>query len=117
MATKQIIVLDQQTNETEVNYRIAFWFPITLNPVPQSAGSAWVPSGSSAGASTAENQAIQAGTIKEEVRSFDFPVGTPVSAIEAVLQQAWAKRNAQIAGQGANQFYGSFFDGTTWGVS
>ena len=117
MATKQIIVLDEQTNETEVTYRIAFWYPITLNPVPQSAGSVWAPLGTSAGASTAENQAIQAGTIKEELRTFDFPVGTPVSAIEAVLQQGWAKRNAQINGQGANQFYGSFFDGAAWGAS
>jgi hypothetical protein len=117
MATKQIIVLAESTSETEVNYTVAFWYPITLNPVPQSAGSVWVPLGTSAGASTAENQAIQAGTIKEEVRSFDFPVGTPVSAIEAVLQQAWAKRNAQIAGQGANQFYGSWFDGSAWSAS
>lgn len=117
MATKQIIVLTQSTNQTEVNYSVLFWFPITLNPVPQTAGSVWTPSGTSVGASTAENQAIQAGSIKEEVQGFTFPVGTPVSAIEAVLQQAWAKRNAQIAGQGANQFYGSFFDGTAWGAA
>ena len=117
MATKQIIVLSQGSNGTEVSYSVAFWYPITLNPVPQTAGSAWVPSGTSAGASTAENQAIQAGTIREEIQGFSFPVGTPVAAIEAVLQQAWAKRNAQIAGQGANQFYGSWFDGTAWGAS
>jgi hypothetical protein len=117
MATKQIIVLDESTSETQVSYRVAFWFPITVNPVPQTAGSAWVPSGTSLGASAAENTALQVGTIKEELQSFTFPVGTPVSAIEAVLQQAWAKRNAQIGGQGANQFYGSFFDGTSWGTA
>lgn len=115
MATKQIIVLDENSNETEVNYRIAFWFSITLNAVSQTAGSVWVASGTSAGASAAENSAIQAGTIREEVRSFTFPVGSPVSAIEAILQQAWTKRNGQINGQGANQFYGAFFDGTSWG--
>lgn len=115
MATKQIVVLDEGTSETQVSYRIAFWYPITVNAVPQTAGSVWVASGTSAGASVAENSAIQAGTIKEEVQSFSFPVGTPVSAIEAVLQQAWAKRNAQINGQGANQFYGAFYDGTAWG--
>lgn len=117
MATKQIVVLDESSNGTQVNYRVAFWFAVTLNPVPQTAGSVWVPSGTSVGAAVAENTAIQAGTIKEELQSFSFPVGTPVTAIEAVLQQAWVKRNAQINGQGANHFYGSFYDGTAWGQS
>jgi hypothetical protein len=117
MANKQIIVLSQQSNGIQVNYNVLFWYPITLNPVTQTAGSAWVPSGTSAGASAAENSAIQAGTIREEGGSFSFPVGTPVAAIESVLQQAWAKRNAQIAGQGANQFYGSWYDGTQWSAS
>lgn len=116
MATKQIIVLTQSTSETEVTYNVLFWFPITANPVSQANGSLWNASGTSAGATSAENTAIQNGSIKEEERSFDFPVGTPVAAIEAVLQQAWAKRNAQIAGQGANQFYGSYFDGSVWGA-
>ena len=114
MATKQIIVLDQSSSELSVSYRVAFWYPITLNAVTQTAGSVWVASGTSLGASAAENTAIQTGTIREEVQNFSFPVGTPVSAIEAVLQQAWAKRNAQIAGQGANQFYGNFWDGVSW---
>src|SRR5205823_14960406 len=100
---KQIIVLSQSTNGTEVNYNVAFWYPITLNPVPQTAGSVWVPSGTSLGASAAENASIQAGTIREEGGSFSFPIGTPISAIEAVLQASWAKRNAQISSQGANQ--------------
>lgn len=117
MATKQIVVLDENSNGTEVFYRVAFWYPITASAVPQTAGSVWVPSGTSVGASAAENTAIQAGTIKEEVQSFSFPVGTPVAAIEAVLQQAWAKRNGQIAGQGANHFYGAFYDGAVWGQS
>jgi hypothetical protein len=117
MATKQIIVLSQSTNGTEVTYQVAFWFAITLNPVSQTAGSLWVPSGTSLGASVAENSAIQAGTVREESASFSFPIGTPISAIEAVLQAAWAKRNTQISSQGANQFYGSWFDGTVWGAS
>lgn len=114
---KQIIVLDQSVAETSVSYRILFWFPINANPQPVSSGSIWTPSGSSVGASVLETQAIQAGTIKEEQTGFTFPVGTPISAIQAVLQQAWAKRNAQINSQGGNQFYGAFFDGAVWGSS
>lgn len=117
MATKQIIVLDARFSETEVSYRCVFWFPITAQPVTQTAGSVWVASGTSAGASAAENAAIQGGTIKEEAQVFTFPVGTPVSAIEAYLQAYWARRNGQINGQGANQFYGAFFDGTAWGTA
>ena len=114
MATKQVIALSVSYTETEFTINFAFWFPITKNPVPQTAGSAWVPSGASAGASAAENQAIQAGTIREEGYSHTFPVGTPIAAIEAIVQQAWTERNAQINGQGANQFYGNFFDGVSW---
>jgi hypothetical protein len=116
MATKQIIVLSQSTSETEVAYTVLFWYPITKQPVPQTAGSAWVASGTSTGAASAENQAIQAGTIKEEARGFTFPVGLTVSAIEAFLQQTWANRNAELNGQGPNQYYGSYFDGTAWGA-
>ena len=92
MATKQIIVLSQSTSETEVNYNVLFWHPITKNPVAQTAGSVWVASGTSLGASTAENQAIQAGTIREEGHGFTFPVGLSVAAIEAFLQQAWTNQ-------------------------
>jgi len=115
MATKQVIALDVSYSETEFTVRFAFWFAISKNPVPRANGSAWGASGTSAGASAAENSAIEAGTIVEELNSFNFPVGTPVSAIEAVVQQAWAERNAQLNGQGGNQFYGDYWDGTQWG--
>lgn len=115
MATKQIIVLSQQSDGFNVSYQVAFWFPVTLNPTPKSSGSVWSASGTSVGASAPENTAIQNGSIVEEVRGFGpYPVGTPTSALQAILQQYWVKRNAQIAGQGANQFYGTFFDGSVW---
>jgi hypothetical protein len=114
MATKQVIVLSESSNGTDVNYTVLFWYPITLNPVSRSSGSVWAASGTSLGASSAENTAVLNGSIYEEVRSFTFPVGTPIAAIQSVLQQAWTKRNAQIAGQGGNQFYGSYFDGSVW---
>lgn len=117
-AAKEVIVLDESTTATTVTYQVLFWYPITKNPKPQagSAGSLWVASGTSAGATSAENTAIQNGTILEENTSFSFPVGIPVAAIESVLQQAWAERNAQINGQGANQYYGAYFNGTAWGA-
>lgn len=115
-STPEVIALDESFSETSFTLRFAFWFPITKNPTPQpgSAGSVWTASGTSAGATVAQNTAIQNGTILEEVRTFTFPVGTPVAAIEAVVQQAWIERNAQINGQGANQFYGDYFNGAAW---
>jgi hypothetical protein len=116
MPAKQIIVLGKSQTETEVTYNVLFWFPITSKPQPQTTGSAWTPvTGISTGAAAAENTAIQNGTVKEESYSFSFPVGTPVATIEAYLQQAWTNRNAQIAGVGAYQYYGSYYDGAAWG--
>jgi hypothetical protein len=117
MATKRVIVLNESYSESSVNYSGLFWFPITSAVKTQTAGSAWVPSGASVGAVTAENTAIQGGTIAEVSWSFTFPIGTPVATIESVLQQAWTSKNAQINGIGPNQFYGSFWDGVAWSNS
>jgi hypothetical protein len=114
---KQIIVLTQQTSESVVNYNVLFWFPVTSGIRTQTAGSSWVANGTSAGASAAENTAIQNGTVLEEPHSFAFPVSTPVATIEATLQQAWANRNVQVNAIGQNKFYGFFWDGTTWSNS
>ena len=115
---KRIIVLTQNVSESEVNYSVLFWFSITSGMRTQTAGSQWVANGTSVGASTAENQAIQAGTVLEEAHSFTFPVSTPIADIEAVLLQSWTNRNTQINGIGPNQFYGAFNDSTTgWGTA
>jgi hypothetical protein len=104
---KQIVVLSQDSNGTEVSYTVALWFPITSGARVQTSGSVWT------GASAAENSAIQAGTVKEETVGRSFPVGTTAAAIKSVLQQMWTERNAQINGIGPNVFYGIFFDSVT----
>lgn len=115
---KRIIVLTKNGSESEVTYSVLFWFSITSGIRTQSAGSLWVPNGSSVGASAAENTAIQNGTVLEESQSFTFPVSTPVADIENVLLQAWTNRNTQINGVGPNQFYGAFNDSVTgWGTA
>ena len=117
MAVKRIIVLTQNSNETEISYSGLFWIPITSGVRIQTSGSNWSASGGSAGASTAENTAIQNGSIAEVAWGYSFPVGTSVGTIEAFLQQAWANKNAEINGIGPNQYYGSWWDGTTWSSS
>jgi len=117
MAVKRIIVLTQNSSETEINYSGLFWIPITSGVRIQTAGSAWVANGTSTGAAAAENTAIQNGTISEIGWNFSFPVGTAVATIEAFLQQAWTNKNAQVNAIGANQYYGSWYDGTIWSSS
>lgn len=112
--TKRVIVLTYSSNGTQMQVTGVMWYAITTGARPQTSGSLWVASGTSTGASTAENQAIQAGTIYEETFSQVFPVSTPTATIESDLIQYWTDRNAQIAGNGANIYYGVWYDGTSW---
>lgn len=113
-ATKRIVVLTQSSNGTEINVSGVMWFAISTGARPQTAGSLWIASGTSAGASTAENTAIQNGSIYEESFSRSFPIATPAATIETVVIQMWTDRNAQIGGNGANIYYGVWYDGASW---
>lgn len=104
---KELIVLTRNSNGTEETFSVAMWYSITSGALPVTSNSAW------SGASSAENTAIQNGSVIEEVRSFTFPVGTPSSAIKATLQQAWTERQAQLGGVGPAVYQGVFFDSST----
>lgn len=104
---KQIIVLGTSQNGTTQSISATFWYAITSSPQTRTAGSVW------AGASAAENTAIQAGTVLEEVQSFQFPVGTATATIKDVLNKAWTQRNNALGGIGPAQYNGVFFDSAT----
>lgn len=101
---KQIIALSKLTNGAEDNLTIAFWYVISAGAQQRTNGSVWT------GASTAENTAIQAGTVLEEIESFQFPVGAAAATIKDVLNKHWTTRNAQLNGIGPSQYFGVFFD-------
>jgi hypothetical protein len=101
---KQIIVLPKQTSGATDVLTVAFWYPISSGMQPQSSGSQWT------GASAAENSAIQAGTVKEEVEAFSFPVNSAPATMKDVLNKRWAVRNGELNGIGPNQYFGIFFD-------
>lgn len=117
MAVKRVIVLTQSSTETQVSYSGLFWIPVSSGIRTQTAGSSWVPNGTSLGAIAAENTAIQTGSILEVSWGYSFPVNTPVATIESFLQQAWTNKNAQVNAIGPNQFYGFFYDGVAWSNS
>jgi hypothetical protein len=95
---KQVIVIQQSTNGDQVCYQVANWYPISSGAQAQTAGSRWT------GASTAENTAIQNGSVLEEVNQRCFPVAQDVTTIKATLQRFWAVRNGLIGGIGPAQF-------------
>jgi len=106
-AAKQIIVIQQSANGAQQCYTVANWYAITTGLQAQTKGSAW------SGASTAENTAIQNGSVLEEVNTTCFPVGQDVGSIKLVLQKAWSVRNGEIGGVGPAQYQGVFFDSVT----
>lgn len=104
---KQIIVLQHQVSETQQTVTAAFWHAITSGAAPVTNNSAW------SGASSAENTAIQNGSVLEELHSFAFPVGVLATTIKDVFANAWKNRNAQLNGVGPNVYMGIFDDSST----
>jgi len=104
---KQIIVLGVSQSSTQFQVNALFWYPITSGIQTRTSGSQW------SGASSAENLAIQNGTVLEEGQSFAFPVGTLTATIKDVLNKAWTQRNSALGGIGPNLYNGVFYDSAT----
>ena len=104
---KQIIVTSYSQSDTQFSIGCVFWYPITVGAKSQTAGSSW------SGASAAENQAIQNGTVLEESASFSFPVGSAVTTIKDYLLNAWTQRNKALGGVGPAEYFGVYDDSVT----
>lgn len=105
---KEIIALSTTPNGSTIILQVAFWYSITSGAVSRpTLTSQWT------GASTAENTAIQNGTVIEEVEVFSFPLNATATTIKDVLNKRWTVRNGELNGQGPNIYYGIFFDSVT----
>lgn len=123
-AAKQIIVLDLDPNSTPgyVNVHFLCWLT-TVNPLPIGTGSTWTPTNTngstagSAGPSTAEVNAIKAGTTVERSHTISFANTASTGNMQTALQQFCAKdqANLQTSIQPA-AYYGAFYDGAAWGA-
>jgi hypothetical protein len=105
--SKQIIILGVSTTPVINAVSAVFWYPITSGKQTVTGVSAW------SGASAAENSAIQSGSVLEEQRNFDFPVGLPAATIKSFLLQYWTNRNTQLNGVGPALFSGVYDDSVT----
>jgi hypothetical protein len=101
---KKIIILGASISGVNINVNCVFWYPITSGALALASGSVWP------GASTAENTAIQNGSVLEQQLTLSFPVGTPSASIEALLLLQWTNTNGQLGGKGPAQFAGVFND-------
>jgi hypothetical protein len=104
---KKIGIIGATQSSLWTSVSAVFWFPIASGIKTQTAGSAW------AGASAAENTAIQNGTVLEEQQSFNFPSGLATASMKDYLDNYWTRRNAQIAGVGPGLYAGVFEDSIT----
>jgi hypothetical protein len=104
----EIIVLGSSINSLFMSISLVFWYPITTGMAPVGGTSVW------SKASSAENAAIQAGTVLEEQQTFQFPTGFSFANIQTFLLQYWTNRNAQLGGQGPGMYANAGYNGTAW---
>ena len=108
---KKIIILDKIAGERP-SYRVAFWADVPSARQSFYAGasltSAW------GDASVAENTALQAGSVVERVETFSADPPKSKSQIKVFLEARWMAFQAEIDAANPWNFYGSFWDGTTW---
>jgi hypothetical protein len=112
---RQITVLETNPADGgQISVRCAFWFPVTAGkevPKPTYTSvitGAAIPTG-------AEDSALKAGQVLEEVKAFTFPDNMSAATIKSTLVTFYARRAAYLATlpfQG--QYYGVIYDGTSW---
>ena len=112
--SKKIIVLKRldYINYFEVSY--VFWLAV---PVSQQTFRA-NPTATSvySGASTAENQAIQAGQIYEYVGKSSYTSGTAIGQVGSDLVTKYNNAQTSLNGDDEFQYFGTYWDGTSWTV-
>lgn len=114
LAPKAVIlpVAASQSTQT-VSY--VLWLT-TLAPLPKAgASSAWTATAGSAGASTAQNNALAAGTFIEVFRSVAFPSSQTSAQMQTYVQNDWTSTQAAFAANTQPAaFYGFVWNGSAW---
>lgn len=104
---KQIIVMITEQSGIDLNVQVALWYPVTSGMKPGASASQW------SGASAAENSAIQAGTVIEEIKWFWFPAGIDTTTIKNTVAKHYANKNGIQNGVGPNIWFGVYDDSAT----
>lgn len=111
---KQIIVL--QTGSPwlgQLSITYALWATVPSNlQVMYAQGTGFT--SAYVNATTAEIASLRSGATVEKVESTNVPVGTGVATIKNILQSAFTTYQNSITNDNRFQFFGTFYDGTTW---
>lgn len=121
---RQIIILETRKNLSSGKQSVtgAYWFAVPASPagarVPRPGFvSVCVGLSGAAAISTAEQTALEDGSVKEEPFSVELSLSATNAQIQGELQRQWTDRNTAIAAEPPpRQFYGVSWNGTTWGV-
>lgn len=114
---RKIIVLERtgeltSVNFNDLNFKYVFWAD---TPSARQALFADATKGTAVkDASAGEKSAITSGTILETVGSAFYPAGTSASSIKADLIVKFNAFQSAVTNFNPFQYYGTFWDGTTW---
>lgn len=109
---RKIIILDRTDIPSDLNFNVAFWADV---PVARQSFYANPTATSQVKNATAgELSAIQGGTIKEQVKKFNFPANTPIATIQAALIAEFNTFQTYINSYNPWVRYGTYWDGTSW---
>lgn len=108
---KRIIVLERDT-ERPISLRFVLWADV---PVARQAFFADANKVSAyLGATQPETDALRAGQVAELVDTLRLPQGTSLANIRAALITAFNRWQSVVTNDNAYDFYGTFWDGSTW---
>src|SRR6266516_819663 len=113
MPRLRVIILEQPPDNASA-YKYVLWadVPVVRRSFYANANakSAWT------GATTADNTALQDGSVAEEVSIQSVPIGTSLIQVENFLQARWQAFQDKITSSNPWLHYGSTWDGVTWTV-
>ena len=111
---KKIIVLDKtnQTGYFELTY--LYWLDVPVNQQALRANAGVVSAYKDA--TQAEIDALKAGQVVEVSNTSSFANGTAVNAIKAALSSGYTQAQDMIDNSPQWNYYGTYWDGTTWTV-
>lgn len=111
---KQIIILGTGTpwvGQRSITY--ALWATVPSNlQIKYAKDPTWV--SAYAEATTTELASLRTGATTEKVDTTNVATTVGVTTIKNILQAAFTNFQTQITNDNTYQFYGTFFDGTTW---
>jgi len=111
----KLAVLQVTPGQSTKIFSYVLWLT-TLTPLPKSGAlSAWTATATSAGASTAQNNALAAGSFIEIARAVSFPLAQAIADVQTYMQNDYNSTQAALVGNTQpGAFYGFVWNGGAW---